>query len=190
MEFFDSGHLASGLGDLDAVADEDGLEVDAKEAWVEPEDQSAPGVGELVQIQGRAMEEVQEPVVAGRLQAQSAHDAGDAEQIFASGESGQAEGHPQEGAGACAGGAQFAHRIQQIEQRIDRIKKALLEIGPMRPGSLRNGFNRSSRGLIGSRRRYWRSVPCVRARSEEHTSELQSLRHLVCRLLLEKKKKY
>src|SRR5205814_9981094 len=27
-----------------------------------------------------------------------------------------------------------------------------------------------------------------RERSEEHTSELQSLRHLVCRLLLEKKK--
>src|SRR5438045_6497170 len=29
----------------------------------------------------------------------------------------------------------------------------------------------------------------VGERSEEHTSELQSLRHLVCRLLLEKKKK-
>src|SRR5205814_7152117 len=29
---------------------------------------------------------------------------------------------------------------------------------------------------------------CRRLRSEEHTSELQSLRHLVCRLLLEKKK--
>src|SRR5262245_65308196 len=29
----------------------------------------------------------------------------------------------------------------------------------------------------------------MRRRSEEHTSELQSLRHLVCRLLLEKKKK-
>lgn len=27
-------------------------------------------------------------------------------------------------------------RIQQIEQRIEGIKKALLEIGPMRPGSL------------------------------------------------------
>ena len=27
-------------------------------------------------------------------------------------------------------------RIQQIERRIDRIKTALLEIGPMRPGSL------------------------------------------------------
>src|SRR5258705_13514534 len=29
----------------------------------------------------------------------------------------------------------------------------------------------------------------VKIRSEEHTSELQSLRHLVCRLLLEKKYK-
>src|SRR5262245_64026271 len=33
--------------------------------------------------------------------------------------------------------------------------------------------------------RTWRTTP---RRSEEHTSELQSLRHLVCRLLLEKKK--
>src|SRR2546425_8368116 len=30
---------------------------------------------------------------------------------------------------------------------------------------------------------------CVPSRSEEHTSELQSLAYLVCRLLLEKKKK-
>src|SRR5262245_63900688 len=36
-----------------------------------------------------------------------------------------------------------------------------------------------------------RPFPASRSspRSEEHTSELQSLRHLVCRLLLEKKKK-
>src|SRR5438045_8378358 len=33
------------------------------------------------------------------------------------------------------------------------------------------------------------STPPSSTRSEEHTSELQSLRHLVCRLLLEKKKK-
>src|SRR5262245_64941214 len=32
------------------------------------------------------------------------------------------------------------------------------------------------------------SIPISPNRSEEHTSELQSLRHLVCRLLLEKKK--
>src|SRR5438045_8219110 len=34
-----------------------------------------------------------------------------------------------------------------------------------------------------------RPASAGRRRSEEHTSELQSLRHLVCRLLLEKKKK-
>src|SRR5439155_17311999 len=34
-----------------------------------------------------------------------------------------------------------------------------------------------------------RRVPSRNARSEEHTSELQSRGHLVCRLLLEKKKK-
>src|SRR5262245_65254758 len=42
---------------------------------------------------------------------------------------------------------------------------------------------RGSSGFLYSRR------PCSLSRSEEHTSELQSLRHLVCRLLLEKKKK-
>src|SRR3712207_8066546 len=34
-----------------------------------------------------------------------------------------------------------------------------------------------------------RPAPSSRARSEEHTSELQSRQYLVCRLLLEKKKK-
>src|SRR5262245_64370113 len=33
------------------------------------------------------------------------------------------------------------------------------------------------------------AFPKAHPRSEEHTSELQSLRHLVCRLLLEKKNK-
>src|SRR5437899_7172373 len=33
-----------------------------------------------------------------------------------------------------------------------------------------------------------RRHPAQERRSEEHTSELQSLRHLVCRLMLEKKK--
>src|SRR3712207_8546106 len=41
-----------------------------------------------------------------------------------------------------------------------------------------------ARVLSGIRRR----VPAAPARSEEHTSELQSRQYLVCRLLLEKKK--
>src|SRR5215813_14848974 len=44
-----------------------------------------------------------------------------------------------------------------------------------------------ARPLPGSARVRWRFL-CV-PRSEEHTSELQSRPHLVCRLLLEKKKK-
>src|SRR5260370_10088922 len=40
-----------------------------------------------------------------------------------------------------------------------------------------------------SRSGFWRSRSRLRGRSEEHTSELQSHLNLVCRLLLEKKKK-
>src|SRR3712207_8972637 len=41
------------------------------------------------------------------------------------------------------------------------------------------------------RRLFVRGDRCVKtARSEEHTSELQSRQYLVCRLLLEKKKKH
>src|SRR5437660_7331741 len=49
--------------------------------------------------------------------------------------------------------------------------------------------------LVEIGRHRYRSAPAVRQccvdshRSEEHTSELQSRGHLVCRLLLEKKKK-
>ena len=42
-------------------------------------------------------------------------------------------------------------RIQQIERRIDRIKEELLEIGPMRPGSLTRQYKdppTQDRGLL------------------------------------------
>src|SRR2546425_9651490 len=45
-----------------------------------------------------------------------------------------------------------------------------------------------SRGLARAGRRRGLRADSARARSEEHTSELQSLAYLVCRLLLEKKK--
>src|SRR5256885_12886522 len=47
---------------------------------------------------------------------------------------------------------------------------------------------RSGLGAGGGRRARHPSGICVRPRSEEHTSELQSPCNLVCRLLLEKKK--
>src|SRR5436853_4954750 len=59
----------------------------------------------------------------------------------------------------------------------------------LRRGDLLRRRPRPRRG--GRRGRVPRQVQELRRdlRSEEHTSELQSLRHLVCRLLLEKKKK-
>src|ERR1039458_9751758 len=50
----------------------------------------------------------------------------------------------------------------------------------------RHAFERTNRG--GSYVRLGLLDAGIEPRSEEHTSELQSLRHLVCRLLLEKKK--
>src|SRR5262245_64120378 len=53
----------------------------------------------------------------------------------------------------------------------------------------RGGSCRRRRPRAGHAPAHRRTTPsCARGRSEEHTSELQSLRHLVCRLLLEKKK--
>src|SRR3989449_1238497 len=53
--------------------------------------------------------------------------------------------------------------------------------GGRQPGST-NDRGRRPAGLVAGRR------PRSLVRSEEHTSELQSRLHLVCRLLLEKKK--
>src|SRR5258705_8688016 len=72
---------------------------------------------------------------------------------------------------------QALHRVRErlVSQRtgiINQIRAFMLERGiAVRQGI---GFLRTE-------------LPTIR--SEEHTSELQSLRHLVCRLLLEKKKK-
>src|SRR5438874_8494361 len=54
------------------------------------------------------------------------------------------------------------------------------------------GYNNTANGaeaLLWNTSGYENSASAPLARSEEHTSELQSRRDLVCRLLLEKKKK-
>src|ERR1039458_10571785 len=57
-----------------------------------------------------------------------------------------------------------------------------------RPISTRIDLRASGLGSRTSRYGAKASTASWYTRSEEHTSELQSLRHLVCRLLLEKKK--
>src|SRR5258705_9479350 len=57
-----------------------------------------------------------------------------------------------------------------------------------RPGNLPGERQRAARRVAIANRRRRCGSRLHDVRSEEHTSELQSLRHLVCRLLLEKKK--
>src|SRR2546425_8344825 len=53
------------------------------------------------------------------------------------------------------------------------------------PVTLPSGLGREAAGIVTA---LGRLAPEAARRSEEHTSELQSLAYLVCRLLLEKKK--
>src|SRR3712207_8270198 len=53
-----------------------------------------------------------------------------------------------------------------------------------------SAFFKSSTSLSASSANLSISDDCPDARSEEHTSELQSRQYLVCRLLLEKKKNF
>src|SRR2546425_5867149 len=58
-----------------------------------------------------------------------------------------------------------------------------------RPSRRRPDRRPSARGPARSAEREPLAAAAQQRRSEEHTSELQSLAYLVCRLLLEKKKK-
>src|SRR5258708_30020127 len=57
------------------------------------------------------------------------------------------------------------------------------------PRSRGSGAERRAASWSGDAPSFLRQTPGFEGRSEEHTSELQSPDHLVCRLLLEKKKK-
>src|SRR5690625_1581454 len=91
---------------------------------------------------------------------------------------------------------------QAVNQRGQLIGQRRTVAAPDRPGQLKTagvqkhalepGRRRlpvvkliANQGVVNGR---CVNADLVRARSEEHTSELQSRGHLVCRLLLEKKK--
>src|SRR5258705_2756346 len=79
---------------------------------------------------------------------------------------------------ACSGAA-----LPMCTSRIERISPQTRQVAaPSEPAP--GGGTRRSRGLSDCAH----AAAPNNARSEEHTSELQSLRHLVCRLLLDKKK--
>src|SRR5439155_17015629 len=88
--------------------------------------------------------------------------------------------------GLCHTGNERAATIQHRTTSAGRLRctpanYAAPETNPKLSSSYIGGESPSLRGAV--------SIPVLHAfRSEEHTSELQSRGHLVCRLLLEKKK--
>src|SRR5205823_11815341 len=62
---------------------------------------------------------------------------------------------------------------------------AVTQVGKVKPSDCEVWLSRYNFGSA-SRNLY---ISCLKERSEEHTSELQSLAYIVCRLRLEKKKK-
>src|SRR5947199_1770656 len=71
-------------------------------------------------------------------------------------------------------------RHAEVGDRLDGPRRPGRHVGVEFRGNGAAGDEGGQRGV---------ETDVERGRSEEHTSELQSLRHLVCRLLLEKKNK-
>src|SRR5262245_63241210 len=86
------------------------------------------------------------------------------------------QGKPSLGGGNTSGKATV--RELRITKRVDKASTALM--AALRNNELITEATLTLRKIGKNPLEY---------RSEEHTSELQSLRHLVCRLLLEKKKR-
>src|SRR5205814_6833243 len=78
-------------------------------------------------------------------------------------------------------------RVRQINRFLAAVRGELHEED--RPHDEQRPERQRSQGAGPGEFARRRDAVRHQVRSEEHTSELQSLRHLVCRLLLEKKKK-
>src|SRR3989441_12219004 len=79
--------------------------------------------------------------------------------------------------------ASWAHDPDRFDRRVHPREERLLGTGRQAAPAGGDGGERTG-SAVELRLLAWRR----RTRSEEHTSELQSLAYLVCRLLLEKKK--
>ncbi len=74
-------------------------------------------------------------------------------------------------------------RIRQIEQRIDRIKKALQEIGAMRPGSLTRQY-KDPQHHVGA---YWQLSYTRRMKSRTEYIRQQSVKEIRRQIMTHKK---
>jgi hypothetical protein len=75
-------------------------------------------------------------------------------------------------------GSMSQKRIQQIEQRIDGIKRTLMEIGPMRPGSLTRQY-KDPQHHAGA---YWQISYTRRMKSRTEYVRQECVKELRCQI--------
>jgi len=102
MQQLDCGHLATAFGDFDAVTNENEAAVDPEQTGKASQDHLSPQRSHGGELDGRAVEGIQQPVVALLLQAEGADRTGDTEQVGSHRHSGHAGCKPQEAAQASA----------------------------------------------------------------------------------------
>lgn len=94
-EFFNPWHFASGLRDFDSVGQQNQPALGMKDRREMTQCDANPEAGEFLGVEGWAVEEVQQPVVATWTQAQDANDAGNASHVLPGTQPSQDGGHPQ-----------------------------------------------------------------------------------------------
>ena len=98
MEGFDRRHLAARLGLLQAVGEEYEAAVDPLHPGMDLENDPHPNPRQGIDTDGGAVEEIEQAAVAGRLESEGAHEAGDSAQVPADAQGGERHRQPQEGA--------------------------------------------------------------------------------------------
>ena len=97
MQEFDRRHLAATLGDLDAIADQDAPAVDAQRLRKQAQHELGPERCEAVELDGGAVEVIDEGIVVAGVEVQRAHEGGDAQQLGPHREASNGGGEPEEG---------------------------------------------------------------------------------------------
>jgi|SRR5450631_2814116 hypothetical protein len=101
------------FGGLDAASETDQPRADFK--WPEQnEAKTSPASGEDIEVQGRAVEQVQKSMVGLATEVQDAYEAGDPGVVGSTAQAHQHQKHPKEGSRAAAGGPQNHYCTQPL----------------------------------------------------------------------------
>lgn len=113
MQVFDRGHALALLRGLDAIGQTDQPRADLK-GPEQNQAQACPARGEDIEVQARAMEQVQKSMVGLATEVQDANEAGDPGVVGSTAQAHQYEKHPKEGARAATGRPQNHYRVQPL----------------------------------------------------------------------------